>query len=341
MVRYGQGAYIGLGEGTAFATDYTSAQIEMWFRTPEGADGLQMETDLIELESLESYDQDIDTVSLGQKRVTGSVTLKLTWSNAQNVLRWITGHNDTVDAAGAPSKYVYDFVPVDPTSATHFALGTVPKNLVIEVFRGDMDTPIANSVYYQGCVITEASFKFEPNSLVEVTLAIMGRGITISDKSTPVFVDNYMRTPTGQSTEFLNLDGAVYRCQSATLTITDPKEHRYEVSDQAPAVPPSPSGFRTVALDVDIEAPDTDATLMGLITDPVANRFAMAVVTVNEDVNNILEFNLINLVAKPPVEPRPSGVGVLRATLNLMCYTSGIGTPSYAVTLTNPDSDYV
>ena len=335
MVRYGQGAYIGLGEVSGYSTDGVAADISTWYRTPDGADGLQMETDLIELEALEAYDQDIDTVSVGQKRITGSITLKMTYGYAQNLLRWITGHNVTVSGAG---PYVYAFVPPEAGATSHYFLGTTVRHMVIEVFRGDT---ASNSVFYQGCIPSETQFKFEPNGLAEVTISIMGRGYTVGAKSTPVFKNDYMRTPTGQSaTKFLTLGGTQYRCFSATVTISDPKEHRYEVSDQEPGSHPAPSGFREVTLDVDVEAPDTDTALMNLISDPVANKFSTGVLALADGANQILTMNFDNLVAKPPVEARPSGVGVLKTTLNLKSYSNGGGVPALDISLTNGDAAY-
>lgn len=321
MVRLGQGSYIAMGViAQASPLDYlnkvaVNTDMKLWFRAQENTDNMQYERNIVAFPEVSNYDQPIDSVIEGTEGVTGSVTFMATYSYFQDLLRILTGHSVT-----RTGDNTYTFVPVEPNSASHYLFGTTKRHLAIEVFRNDSG---GNSVYYQGCVPTSFSIRYEGNSFLEVTMEFIGRGISISSKSTPVYKDNPIQTPTGKTDFFrMDLGGGLtkYRCSSATLNVSMPLAARYDVADIAASAIPLQSGKREVALEVEVEAPDTDTAWMALMQNPKGSRVQQAQLFINDtsaSPTKSFTLDVYHATAAPPIEPRVTGVGVLTANLSL------------------------
>ncbi len=258
--RLGHGAYIGIGSPAAFGTNGTQSDIVSYWAVDEAADNLNLERDLLEFNDLTAPWKLSDLVKAGRRRVTGSVTLKCTWSGLQDILRFLVGHNVS-PTTSAP--YTYAFVSLVPSGWWHLSNN---RGLCIEMYRGG---GLTNSVFYQGCVITELSFKFESNNYVELAISFIGRGYTIGTRSAPTFPcafeTDFMVTPTGQSgsgEEFFQMkmpSGSLteYTCRSCTVTINTGVDAREDVTSIETLLP-YPTEKMSVKLDAEWElGPET------------------------------------------------------------------------------------
>lgn len=333
MVQSGIGSYIGFGEVATYATNGVNTDMEIWFRVEDDAFGVEQEVDMVEFTQLTSWDElSADHVD-GQRRVTGTVTLKPTWEGLQNIFRFLTGHNVTVSGVG---PYTYAFVPVGFNDTAHYSHGTTVRHLCIEKNLGNA----TNSVYYQGCIITQAEFKFDPGQRFTLTLTWIGRRKTKSAKSTPSYGSTPMVVPTGQSTTFLLLGGGTEITKSCTVTINNAMEARYDLTDQEPLIP-YPSGQREVTLEVEVE-PDTDEDYFDASDAPITNKLSSGSVTLEtaggSDEQLVIAFD--ELVLTTPSEPQPAGFGPVTQTLTYKAKSSAVGTSAYTITLVNDDTDY-
>ena len=347
MTRYGQGAYVGFGEiAGAYTTNGTKSDITHWFRVQSDSDGIQAETDLIELSSLENYEEDINTVKTGQKRVTGTIKIPLTYDQTQNLFRMISQQNKTpVLDPTYGTFYHYDFfLPAEANDPANFVYGSSPHSYCIEVHRGDTG---GDSVFYQGCVITSAQFDFQPSSVVTLTMTFVGRGYTVGANSTPSFSSNWMVLTTNQRLRtspapaaFLTMNGANYICYGATFTINQPCDERHEVTDEESQAQPFPSDLRRVQIDLDLEAPASDTFWMDIIGNPVKNVIVKQP-TLFTSIN--LEHDAIwgcqEATVRPGIEARPTSPGVVRASVTLDGYADA-GLKGYAIGVRNQQSAY-
>ena len=349
MVRIGQGSYIGIGvvSGSYVSPDSlygskvgTAADIKLWFRAQEDTDQIQFERDVVQFPEVTSYDPPIESAIEGQKRVTGSLNFATTWEYFIDLMRLITGHNVS---QLSPGEFIYD--PVEPSNSAHYLFGTVPRWLVVEVFRGDKSVSPA-SVYYQGFLPTNIQFQLQGNQFVQVQMEGIGSHITVSQKSTPSFGSLYMKTPTGQTVQtFMKLyketsptEGKHFICRTARIRFNQPLEHRYDVADVVPSAMPLPNAKREVTVEAEIEAEDTDSIVNGWMQhaeNPVDKRFRKIEVLLVHDASNEILFTLHHVTLQPPVEPRVAGIGVLRANFTGMAHAS-VSTRAYGVKVKRP-----
>jgi len=331
MARLGLGAYIAFGYVAGYTTDGTNAALDFYLPVEGGFHNLQGETDRMNFENLDTYDPLRSMQFGGQKRVSGSVTFRAPWGAMADILRMITGHNATI--AGAP--LLGDFTALDPNATAHILWGTTKRNLFAEVYTGSTD---GNSTFYQGLAITQATINFAAADYVEISLTFLGRGVTRGAKSAaPAFKRDLMKTPVGSAARLLSIGGTQYRSNSVGITIDTPYSHNYDVADDEPSTNPQPDGKRSVTVEVDIEAADTDATFQSLLETPeTAGSEKDVVVTLNPSGNDLLTFTLKDCLLEPGVEARPEGVGLLRATMTFTAHDDG-AVPIYDVSLQNND----
>ena len=335
MTRFGQGAYVGIGVKTPYATDGVAADIKLWYVVDDGHDNLQGERDVLEFETLTGDFMSTDTIKAGQRRITGSLTLKVPLAGLQDLLRAITGHDIPPTGVG---PYVYSFVPVARDSASHYMIGTTKRHLVLELFRGGA---AANSLFYQGAAVTEIQLTFEQNNYVEVTLSFIGRGWAITAKSTPSYLGDFAKTTTGQAAAFLDLGGVVYTAKGATVTITTGLALLYDLTGIEP-IGIQPEGKVLCVLTAEVEADDD--TLIDRLDDPETagtGRFSSGTLTLFLTANLILVFTFDELVLAAPVEPRAAGFGQTYSSLTLNAWASTHTGQAYTVTLTNNDAAYL
>jgi len=367
--RTGQGAYIGIGAHDSYTWDFSnpapSAAIVLWFRAAGDTDNMQGETTVMEFPSLHTYQQELESKTDGRQMVTGSITFRLTYEYLPDLLRFITGNNITAAAAGGLYDYTFSS-PKGPGDSDHFfygldynggsePTGTSPKKegLVIEVNKGDS----TNSTYYSGCLPTETVFRFEGNSFVEVTMSFAGRYWNALAKSTPVYGTTYVKTPTSSGVAFLQLDraGAGLKdvfCRSATLTIANPFEGRFDLGDKRAGQQPIPEEKQTVTLEVEIEPSEdgtqiTDAEWAGIVQAPLSTStvgFTQAVLTVQSAAAtfNRLTFTLNHLVMAPGGEIRTPSIGpaIVNATFVAHEKTSATSALAWAAACRVAASDF-
>ncbi len=334
MTRFGQGAYVGIGVKTPYATDGVAADIKLWYVVDDGHDNLQLERDVLEFETLTGDFMSTDVIKAGQRRVTGSLTLKVPLEGLQDLLRAMTGHDVSPTGVG---PYVYAFVPVARDSASHYMIGTTKRHMVIELFRGGSG---ATSLYYQGCIATEIQLAFEQNNYVELTISFVGRGFAITAKSTPTYLGDFAKTTTGQAGAFLDLGGDTHVAKGATVTITTGLALLYDLTGIEP-LGIQPEGKVLCSLTAEVEADDD--TLANRLDDPetaTTGRFSSGSLTLTLTANLVLVFTFDELVLAAPVEPRAAGFGQTYAALTLNAWASTHTGQAYTVTLTNNDSAY-
>lgn len=341
MVRLGQGAFIGFGDmSTGYAVNGAAADIQLRFVVDDAFDNPQLERDVIEFNDLTSQYQNTAVLKAGQRRVTGNVSLRVTYDGLQDILRMITGHD--VTPAGSPNNS-YAFVPVDNISGSHYWLGSPQRNLVMEVYRGG---GVANSVFYQGIEISQAVFRFDANSYVMLELTFVGRGYTITAASTtPAFKSSFAVTPVGQAGAFLSLGGTAVTTRSATVTINLNLEPRYDVSGIDPLLP-LPGGKTTIQLACEIERDDD--TDLNILDDPENARFASVgspataagTLELQSAANNQLNWTFDELILQAPAENRAAGLGQTLSSLTMDVYASSLTATPYTVTLISDENAY-
>ncbi|MFQ5471252.1 MAG: phage tail tube protein [Dehalococcoidia bacterium] len=318
MVRLGEGAFVSFGIVNGYATDGTSTNTTLPIRVQGGDLSMQFERDRLEFEDLDQIQNVSALVLGGQKRVTGTLTMRIAYSELGDILRILTGDNQAISIS-LNNTYAIK----SPTDATHTFFGTTIRHIVMEVMTNDA----TNAIFYQGLEVTNFQFTFEANNYVTLQITFLGRDITRTAKSaTPTYLSDYIASPSGQAALLFTLEGTTYRSNSVTVTVDLPLEHRYDVIDVAPSTHPLPTGKRTVTVEADIEAPDTDATLMSALEDPVANKFLGAStnkVDLVTDASNQLTLTFGDLWLNPPGEARPEGIGVLRASLSMLAKNDG------------------
>ena len=337
MVRLGQGSYVGLGLTTPYTTNGTSADIGMHYQVVSGFDSLQLERDILEFDDLTANWKDTNLLVGGQRRVTGSITLKLFYSGLQDLMRMLTGHNPTPSGSG---PYTYAFSPRDKSSASHYWLGTTGRGWVIELYRGG---GVANSVYYQGCEISELRLNFTPNAFVEAQISFIGRGYTIGAKTaTPTYLTDPMFTPTGQdpaTLPFLDLGGTAYPVRgSASVVITSGVDFNYDMTAIETAMP-LPTGKDMATFEAETEVDDD--LLLNVLNDPEGSRFSSGFFQLENQGNGsafALSFN--EGVLRAPAESRPQGHGVQLARLSIEAWSPNATTAAITASVLNQDSAY-
>lgn len=333
MARFGLGHYIGFGD-LGFASTGVNTDIKAWFRGYDGADQMQFARDIVEVKDFTVWDDDYNVLFGGQRHVTGSVTLQGTFGYMQNILRHITGDNETVvGSPGAP--YTYTLSPLGFNDTNHHVLGGTPLGFVVECYRGQG----SNSVFYQGCIVTSSEWRFEAGGVMEVTLNFIGRGFSISAKSTPTFKNDIMVCASGQSANLFTLDNTVRIARSVSFTIDHKLEERRDITDVETLLP-YPGGKREVMVTAEIET-DDDTALSDLDA-PKANRYSTNSIKLEQQgaSTRYLQFNFPELVVQSPAETRVSSLGVLTTSLSLKAFSNG-STPTYNVVLVNDDANYV
>ena len=334
MVRLGRGSHIGMGVTLFSAASAVAADIDWWYRVDDGFDDLTLERDRIEFNELTDDDKRQEIEEAGQRRVVGTLSLKIPYSNAQDLFRFLTGHNVAVSGVG---PFDYAFVPVSFGDAAHVWAGSTQRALAIEVHRGVS----ANSTYVHKAFISEATFTYEPNGFVSVSLTIMGGGQTRSVASVPTFPDDRIITPTGQATPSLTIDAVTYICRTLSIALNLGLEQRYDLTGIEHLLP-YPTAKREITISAEIEAEDDDAIFDAALEDPKNNTLGPVVVTITTGAGaaeRTLLWSFPAIVLDSPIEPRVQGIGPATRSLTMQARRIG-ATPSYAVTVTNGDAAY-
>lgn len=337
-VRLGQGAYLAFGSPTDYDTDGTASDMVVSHIIDEAADNLQLERNRIEFAQLTSSFPIKTTRKAGHRQVTGSITLKATYGGLQDLLRFVTGHNVAVSGVG---PYTYAFVP--PEWSSNWWISNT-RSLTIEMYRGG---GFANSVFYQGCEISEMAFKFESGSFVELSISFIGRGYTIGAKSTPTYETDFMVTPTGQAQAtdpLLQFDAGsgltTYTTRSATITLTPGIDFRRDVTGIEPLLP-YPTELWQTKLDAEFEVGDEN--LLTILDDPEGSSITNGRVELTQGsgaTQRELLWTFDDLVLESPVEARAANIGVIVASISAMAEANAAGGQPFNVTLINNDSDY-
>lgn len=336
-MRLGQGSYVGFGVVTPYSTVGSNADITQYFQVVAGFDNLQLERDILEFDDLTNNWMDTNLLVGGQRRVTGSVTLRVFFDGLQDILRMVTGHNVGVTGSG---PYTYAFVPFEKSSSSHYWLGTTSRGMVIELYRGG---GVANSVFYQGAEISEIRFNFTQNAFVDMQITFIARGYTIGAKTaSPTYPTDPVFTPTGQdfaSDPFLVLGGTSYHVRgTASVVVTNAVDFNYDISAIETDIP-LPTGKDTATIEAEVEVDDD--TLLNVLDDPEGSRFSNAIVKVEQQTNgSTLQFTFEEGVLRAPAESRPQSQGIQLARLTAEAWTTSPSTPAYTATLINQDSAY-
>lgn len=331
MARFGLGHYIGFGD-LGFASTGVNTDIDVWFRGFDGTDQMQFERDIVEAKDFTTWDDDYNILFAGYKRATGSVTIQCTFGYLQNILRHITGHNDT---PGAGPPYLYEFDPINFNDTNHYVFGGTPRQLLIESYKGHA----TDSTFYQGCIVTSCEFRFEAGGVVELTLNFIGRGYTNSAKSaSPTFKNDLIVTPSGQSTNILTLDNTVRIARSLSVTIDHKLEERRDITD-VETLQPFPSGKREIMVTAEIETDDD--TELDRIDNPKTSRFETNTIKIEQQgaSTRYLLITIPDLVLQSPGETRVSTLGVLTTSLSMKAFANA-GTAAYSIDLVNDDVGY-
>lgn len=319
MTRLGLGSFASLGTLAGYTIDGTNTDVKIDLRLESGNVNAQYERDRIEHDNMDTIEALSVLVQGGQERVTGSLTFRLTYGDLADILRLISG-DDVVISVIVDN----DWIMRSPNSADHYLLNSsAVRHMVLEIQSQDA----TNSVFYQGLQIINATFTFEPNGFLVCTLTWIGARHTRSAKTVAAdFKTDFIGMPTGQANLLFKLDGVARRANSVTVSIDMPLEHRYDIIDKAPSVEPMPTGKRVVTVEADIEFPASDATLLSALEDPVANRFVGSngntLQVVGSGTTDLL-ITFGDLWLNPPADPRPEGVGVMRANLSLVAKNDG------------------
>ena len=333
MARQGIGSYVAFGEKTPYATDVTASDMEVFFKMGDNSDGLQFDRNRVYFEDLTTQDQISASTTAGQESVSGTITLVPTYGGIQNILRFLTGHNDAVAGSG---PYSYAFVPLDYGNASHYWSGTTKRHLGVEVYRNQG----TNSTFYQGCEINEFSMSFEADAPVECSIGLIGRTATIGAKSgSPSYKTDPMFTSTGASDVFCTLGGSTFTARSATVTVSNNLESTFGVTAREGDIP-APTGKREIKLDVEVETDDDT-----LITDLKAGtEYSTNTITLDNGLasssNREFQWAFDRLILDGPTETSVSGLGTLTASLSFRAISSAAGTPAFSVNIRNGDSDY-
>lgn len=142
-VRFGAGAYFGMGVVTPYATTGKNSDIDFLFRAQDGTDSLSYKRTKLDPKDLSSYDEQFDQVQPGEETVEGSVQDKCTFNAMQDIFRMFNGSNPAVGlGGGSPTVYPYSFTGSDkPTKFSdpnHYQAGTTTRNWVVEMYRGSI-----------------------------------------------------------------------------------------------------------------------------------------------------------------------------------------------------------
>lgn len=334
MARLGQGAYLGIGLVSGYSTNGAAADIDLHYTVDGGHDSIAFDRARIEFDDLTAEYMDANLLAMGQKRVGGSFSINLPYAALQDLVRIITGHNVAATGIG---PYDYAFVPVSRASASHHVFGSTPRHVVLEVHRGGGN---ANSTFYQGIVFTSVQFAYEEGSYVRFTANVVGRGYTVGPKSTPTYLANFAKVPTGQSTRLLTLGAVEYVTKSATLTIDQGLEERFDVTD-VEMEQPLPGTKQTLTIEARVEV-DNEQTFLDALDQQSEDSpsFSAARLFLNDGTHE-LDFNFDAASLRSPVEPRAAGIGVLHADLSMDVYSDDAAGPAYTVDLLVPTNVYL
>lgn len=136
-VRFGAGAYVGMGVVTPYATTGKNSDIDFLIRAQDGTDAISYKRTLLDPKDLSSYDEQFDQVQAGEETVEGTMSDKATFSAMQDILRLMCGSNPTVSGA---NPYTYAFTgsskPTRFSDPNHYQIASSGRNWVVEMFRG-------------------------------------------------------------------------------------------------------------------------------------------------------------------------------------------------------------
>lgn len=335
--RLGFGSFIGFGvktDATSTKAAHAVGDIKWWSRVEEGFDDIQGERDRLGFHDLSSEYEVAAHVRAGQRRVTGNLSVKMTFDSWQDLLRFFTAHNVAVSGAG---PYTYAFVPVAYGNAAHVWAGTTSRLMTIEVHRGGS----ANSMFYYGCVIKSLALTFDGNARVAVTMGIVGRGWVSGTKSTPVYPTDPIITPTGQATAMVTLGGTPYKTQKVGFSIDTGAEHVYDVSAIETELPIL-NKTAAIKLNLEVRPGANDSTWMDMLDNQ--ESALDAILTLDNGAaagaNRKLIWTFPAVRLDSPAEPRVRGQGLLTVPLQLTGMSLDGSAPGYSVTLINGESNY-
>ncbi len=311
MVRLGEGAYVGLGLESGFATNGTGSSIEIWLPATDATSQITSERTRLDLGDIYTRADIVEGYfKNGQRKVSGTLTFQCLYDFLPDIIRSFLGNAGTISGAG-PYTYTYTSPFTSPGSSSHFMTGSTTRCMTIEVFNGGNAT---DSVFYQGCMITELQIRLEGDAFVEITASFMGRRVQADTKSTPVVdVSTLLVTPTAQAGGSLTLNNTSYKpCYSATITLRNGLDYRFDISGIETELP-MPSAKPFAGLEAEFEV-DDDLFVTTFGDDPENNLLDVAnSIGISQGTNQYgFTVNYQKLRLNNPSEPRPSGVGPVR-----------------------------
>lgn len=339
--RLGKGSFVGMGlVSPTYTTDGTSADMDFFLPVAGGFDNLQLERDVLEFDDLTSDWPDATKIQAGQRRITGSLTLRASYAALPDILRMLLGHNAGVTGTTAP--FTYALTPLSKTDTSHYWLGSTLRTWCIELYRGGS---VANSVFYQGCQITEFRLNFTPNAFVELVLTFIGRGFTKTAKSgAPSFAADFAYTPTGQAAAtigFLELDDVEQKVKgTASIVISSGIDFNFDITGIETFLP-VPTSKDTVMVEAEVEV--TDDALLDVLDDPVGSRYLKVALELDNTENTSgMRIEIDQAILEAPAESRPQNHGIQLARMSLKGYAQNDTVPAIAsFTITNQESDYL
>lgn len=344
MSRPGIGAYIGVGivqhgggSSYTYETDADGSFIDLYIPMLEDSDNIQSERELTTFASVSTVQDDVANAVGGTRTVSGSIKFRGTYQSLQDWLTLLTGHVVTPTISG--NYKIYSLDPQAPSASSHYLTGSTKRHLVIEMHRNDNSVAAGRSTYYQGCLITEATISAEAGGALELEISFIGRKHTVAASSIdltsaqPTFQSELVKMGTGQDCtganaafriDVTNEDGStavVYTADTWSMTIRNPYEHNFGLTDTAACQMPTVSGIQEVEVSADIIAPTSDSTFMAIVDDPVGNRIRVLDVQVRDEQfvspaqPSIFRAFLWNFTPEPPLESRVEGPGLLKVRL--------------------------
>lgn len=337
--RLGFGSYVGFGVKLASGSTkggHAATDVKFWMRVDEGFDDITTQRDRLQFQDMFSEDEVAAHVKPGQRKVDGTLSLKLTYDGLQDLLRFFTGHNVAVSGAG---PFTYAFVPVAYNNAAHCWAGTTERLMTIEVHRGG----VTNSTYYYGCVLSSLQIAFEGNARVTAVLGVKGRGFKVGTANAPVFNTDPMVTPTGQATALFQLQSVGYSCNKAQISIDTGLDFNFDVSQIETSLPVI-AKKRSVKINAELRVPD-DQTWLDRLDNPDAALADDVIITLDNGAAagalRQLIFTFPNCKTDSPAEPRVRSIGAVTLALQMTGMSSTGAVPAYSVTLKNGVTNYV
>jgi len=222
----GLGAFMGIAEEATWGTTVARTR---YFPLRDTGDSLDMPIEFFKSGDINDAAEDYQKVFAGQRSVSGSVELELTFDGMLMLLEHAFGHTPTPSGAG---PYVWAFEPPSTPDV-------VGKGLSIEILRSGSSV---SSFLYAGCKITSLSIAASQNGIILATMEFLGKEVTKVAKSTPTAADirgelTKAVFPNGQVTQAIQINGADRICRSFTFSYNNNYETRFGIESKTTLEP--------------------------------------------------------------------------------------------------------